>query len=328
MRLRVIVIFILLPLSGNIDLLAQGPGLSLSGGLNYSIPNAGDAFVPTAFSEVADNRFKTYQVLTQTAFRFRPQAGAFISGGLHWKITPSILLGTGLGLQYRAFALSPEFVGYAALPGGSDTLLLPILQTQPVCDDIIFPEGFDPETNPYYEHRQWQVDIPLEIRLRPGSGKLELAAGVWAGLSAGNRLAKESVRINRVYRPVPGDLATLECRYEKTILTDRSGDGIRDLVWGLRGELHYRLTPAAGIFGTYGINLTNTYNTETKPDLFGRQIDGMDARIQTIQLGFRYLWEAETDPGLAERRSKINRAGYRELFMKKKKTASRRSRRR
>jgi hypothetical protein len=327
MRLLVF-FFCWLPLSGNIYLLAQGAGFSLSGGINYSMPQARDAIVKTSFSEVLGNRFKTYQVQAQTAFRFQPQAGAFISGGVQWKITPDILLGTGIGLQYRAYGLAPEFMGYAALPEGSDTLLLPILQTQAVCDDILFPEGFDPETEPFYQHRHWQVEFPLEIRLRPGSGRLEAAAGVWLGLTAGNSLSKEQVQIRRVYRPIPGALSELDCIYEKRTFRDHSADGIRQLNWGLRAELHYRLTPAAGIVCAYGVQLSNHYDSDTKPAMFGSRIDGIHPHIHTWQLGFRYLWEPETDPALAESRSKINRAGYRELFMKKKPRAGRRNRRR
>ncbi len=304
---------------------AQGPGFSLSAGGNYTLVQAPNTLTQISFSQFANGRFKTYQVLAEQQFTFQQRPGALLSAGVQWRLTPSILIGTGIGVQYTAFALEPQFLGYRPVPGGSDTLFLPATTTQPTCDEVIFPDNFNPHTDPRFHHQMLHLMLPLELRLRPGKGQLEVAAGLWGALPAWTSVSKEVVSIARQYRNNAAGQTLLDCVYSKGIVRDNSSDGFRNAMWGLRGEVNYRFTPALSVFAGYQYALSNVYDTQTKPDLPGRSIEGIFPRVQVLQLGARLLWEtassgapqAEPDP-LPKR---LNKATHKQMFKKKKKTA-------
>ncbi len=313
--------FFLLFCAGAFHASAQGPGFTISAGANYSLMKAPNTLLKIPFSVVENNKFKTYDVRSEHAYVFEGRPGGHLSAGVQWRLSPSVLIGTGIGLQYSVFTLRPDFVGYLPVPEGSDTLLLPILITQPTCDEIIFPEGFDPGTDPRFRYEMLHLQIPLEIRLRPGKGQMELAAGVWAGIPAWTRVSKELVSIERRYQTNAAGVTTLDCIYSKGIRRDVTGDGFRNLVWGLRGELNYRFTPAVSLFAGYHYTLSNIYDLDSKPRIHGQDIDAIDPRQQVVQLGFRYLWEPATaEAEAAEPLSRLNKATHKQLFKKKGKT--------
>lgn len=304
---------------------AQGPGFSLSAGGNYTLIQAPNTLTQIPFSQFVNGKFKTYQVLAEQEFTFQQQPGAHLALGVQWRLTPSILIGTGIGLQYAAFALEPQFLGYRPVPGGSDTLFLPATTIQPTCDEIIFPDNFNPHTDPRFRHQMLHLTLPLELRLRPGKGQVEVAAGLWGALPAWTSVSKEVINIERRYRNNAAGQTLLDCVYSKGIARDNSSDGFRNMMWGLRGEVNYRFTPAFSLFAGYQYALSNVYDSNTKPDLPGRSIEGISPRMQVLQLGARLLWEevsskapkVEPDP-LPKH---LNKATHQQMFKKKKKNA-------
>ncbi len=311
--------------AASLSLQAQGPGLSLSAGGNYTFVHAPNTSTQILFSQFVNGRFKTYQVLAEQQFIFQQQPGAYLAWGLQWRLTPSILIGTGLGLQYTAFALEPQFLGYRPVPGGSDTLFLPATTIQPTCDEIIRPDNFYPDTDPRFRHQMLHLVLPLELRLRPGKGQVEVAAGFWGALPAWTSISKEVVSIERRYKNNAAGQTLLDCIYSKGVVRDNSSDGFRNTMWGLRSEVNYRFTPALSLFAGYQYAFSNLYDTQTKPSLLGQSIEGIRPRIQTLQLGARLLWEktpsktpqAEPDSLLG----RLNKATYQQMFKKKKKNA-------
>lgn len=300
---------------------AQSAGFSISAGANYSLMQSPDAQVLIPFSEFVNGKFKTYDVRSESAFEFRPGPGAFISGNVQWNISRSLLIGTGLTLQYSSYDLRPDFLRYLPAPNGSDTLFLPSTTTSPVCDEIIIPDGFDPATDPFYRHDVLHLQIPLELRLRPGKGQLEIAAGGWAGLPAFTRIAKEEVFIDRRYFNNAAGVTVSECVYSKGTNLESTGDGFNNLVFGVRGELAYRFTPSMGMFAGYSLSLSNLYDKDTKPALLHSNIDGIQARQQTISLGLRYQWEPAREEVAADANSRFNKATHKDFFKKKNKNA-------
>ncbi len=307
--------------AGTWQALAQGPGFTLSAGANYNLTQAPDASVQIRFSEFVENKFKTYDVLSESAFEFRGRPGAHLAAGVQWRLTPSLLIGTGLGLQYSAYDLQPNFTGYRPAPGGSDTVFMPLVLTQLPCDEIVFPENFNPNTNPGYRHEMLQMHIPLELRLRPGKGRVEIAAGLWGALPAWTRISKETVSIERRYTNSSQGVATSTCVYSKGISRESTGDGIRNLLWGVRGELNFRFTPAVSMFAGYQLSMANLYDEDSKPLLMGRRIDGIDTRQHVFQLGMRYLWEPAAPETEDDGLGKLNKATHKQMFKKKSKNA-------
>lgn len=304
-----------------VQLLAQSAGFSISGGANYSLLQSPDAQVLIPFSQFVNGKFKTYDALSESAFEFRPGPGAFLSGGVQWNISRSLLIGTGLTLQYSSYDLRPDFLRYLPAPGGSDTLFLPPTTISPTCDEIVIPDDFDPATDPFYRHDVLHLQIPIELRLRPGKGQLEIAAGAWAALPALTRIAKEDVFINRRYFNNAAGVAVSECVYSKGTSVENSGDGFNNLIFGVRGELAYRFTPSVGMFAGYSLSLSNLYDKDTKPALLHSNIDGIQARQQTISLGLRYQWEPAREEVAADANSRLNRATHEQLFKKKSKSS-------
>lgn len=299
-------------------LTAQGPGFSISIAGNYNFTSASPTLVGVPFSEVADNRFKTYDVLEEHRFTFKGLPGVRLSTGVQWRLNPSLLIGTGLSLGYSAFDFQADFQGYRPMPGGSDTLFLPILITQPPCDQIILPDGFDPSTDPDIRQEMLQVQIPLEIRFRPGKGQMEGALGVWAAMPAFTRVSREQVLTERRYRRLDTGQTVLECIYNKGVVRETTGDGFRNVVWGVRGEFNYRINPTVGLFAGIQANLSNLYDTESRPLLTGRSIQAMTPTQLMPELGIRYLWEnatAEASPDKLQGR--INKASPQQMFQKK-----------
>lgn len=304
-----------------VQLLAQSAGFSVSAGANYSLLQSPDAQVLLPFSEFVNGKFKTYDVLSESSFEFRPGPGAFLSGGVQWNISRSLLIGTGLTLQYSSYDLRPDFQRYLPSPGGSDTLFLPPATISPTCDEIVIPDGFDPATDPFYRHDVLHLQIPLELRLRPGKGQWEVAAGGWAGLPAFTRIAKEDVFIDRRYFNNAAGVTVSECVYSKGMSKESTGDGFNNLVLGVRGELAYRFTPSVGMFAGYSLLLSNLYDKDTKPALLHNNIDGIQARQQTISLGLRYQWEPAREEVAEDANSRLNRATHQQLFKKKSKNS-------
>lgn len=304
-----------------VQILAQSAGFSISAGANYSLMQSPNAQVLLPFSQFVNGKFKTYDVLSESAFEFRPGAGAFISGGVQWNISRSLLIGTGLTLQYSSYDLRPDFLQYLPAPNGSDTLFLSPTTTSPTCDEIIIPDGFDPNTDPFYRHDVLHLQIPLELRFRPGKGQLEIAAGGWAGLPAWTRIAKEDVFIDRRYFNNAAGVTVSECVYSKGMSEESTGDGFNNLVFGVRGELAYRFTPAVGMFAGYSMSLSNLYDEDTKPALLHSNIDGIQPRQQTISLGLRYQWEPAREEVAEDANSRFNKATHKDFFKKKNKNA-------
>lgn len=303
------------------QLFAQSVGFSIAAGTNYSWVQSPDAQVLIPFSEFVNSKFKTYNVLSESAFEFRPRPGAFVSGGLQWNLSRSLLIGTGLTLQFSSYDLKPDFLRYLPAPGGSDTLYLPPTVISPVCDEIIIPDGFDTNTDPFYHHDALHLQVPLELRLRPGKGQLEIAAGAWAALPAWTRIAKEEVFIDRRYFNNASGATVSECVYSKGTSRETTGDGFRNLVLGVRGEVAYRFTPSVGMFADYSLSLSNLYDNHSKPALTGNRIEGIQARRQTFSLGLRYQWEPVREEVAEDANSKLNRASHKDFFKKKNKYA-------
>lgn len=316
-------------LVGMVNGMAQGPGLSLSIAGTYNFIAAPNTLLRVPFSEVVNNRFKTYEVLEEHAFAFQGLPGARLAAGIQWRLHPSLLIGTGLSLTFSGFKLRPDFLGYRAVPEGSDTLFLPILITQPPCDEVIIPEGFDPSVSPDIRHELWQVQIPLEFRLRPGKGQIEAAFGVWAALPAFTKVSGEQVWVDRQYRLNAAGQTVLDCIYNKGVVEEKSSDGFNNFVLGVRSEFSYRLTPTAGIFAGVQGNLSNLYDRETRPLLPGRSIMAMDPTQLMIEMGFRYLWEQTAEGSRPDQlRGRINQATPKDMFRKKGKSGYNKKKRR
>jgi hypothetical protein len=308
---------------------AQGPGLSLSVSGTHNFTAAPNTLVKIPFSELVNNRFKTYEVLEEYAFSFQGLPGARLAAGIQWRLHPSLLLGSGLSLGYNAFILRTDFLGYRAAPGGSDTLLLPILITQAPCDAIMLPEGFDPSVNPDIRHELWQIQIPLEIRLRPGKGRLEAALGVWAALPATTKVSREQVWVDRKYRINPAGQTELDCIYNKGFVKETTGDGFNNIVWGIRGEFSYRLTPEIGIFAATQRNRSNIYDKTSRPLLAGNSIQALAPSQRMMEIGFRYLWEeSAVQPPRDKLKERINQATPAHMFKKKGKSKYKKNKRR
>ena len=306
---------------------AQTAGFSVSAGVNYSLLQAPNASVRIPFSELENNKFKVYDVLSESEFTFSARPGGFLSGGVQWNLTSGLLIGTGITLQYSAFDLQPGFVGYRPAPGGSDTLYFPLAVTQPPCDEVIMPEGFSGETNPDFRNEMIHLHIPLELRLRPGKGRMEVAAGAWAALPAWSRISKERVFVDRRYVPGTGTTTLLHCEFSKGMDRATNSAGLSNLVWGVRGELAYRFTPTLGMFAAYGLTLSNIYDGASKPPVYSGNINGIQPRQQVIQVGLRYQWEPERPEIENDPLGKLNKATHREMFLKKKKQKAKMMRR-
>lgn len=303
-------------------LMAQDLGFSISISGNYNVTSAPSTSVKVPFSEVVNNRFKTYDVLEEHRFSFKGLPGVRLSAGVQWRLHPSLLVGTGLTLGYSAFDFQADFQGYRPIPEGSDTFLLPILITQPICDQIIFPDGFDPAINPNIRQEMVQVQIPLEIRFRPGKGQLEGALGIWAAMPAFTRVSREQVLIERRYRRLDTGQTTLDCIYTKGVVRETTGDGFRNVVWGVRTEFNYRMTPAIGLFAGVQANLSNLYDTDSRPVLTGRSIQAMTPNQVMPEFGIRYLWENTASEEAPDKlHGRINKATRQQMFQKKGKKA-------
>lgn len=306
---------------------AQSAGFSVSAGANYSLLQAPNAVVKIPFSELLDTKFKVYDVLSESNFSFSARPGGFLSGGVQWNLSRGVLIGTGITLQYSSYDLRPGLEGYRPVPEGSDTLYFPLTVTQPPCDEVIMPDGFSGETNPDFRNEMVHLLIPLDIRLRPGKGRAEIAAGAWAALPAWSRISKERVFVDRRYLPGPGTTTLVHCEFSKGMDRETSADGLSNLVWGVRGELAYRFTPAVGMFAAYSLTLSNLYDVDSKPPVFSGSINGIEARQQLLQLGLRLQWEPERPEVEDDPFKKLNKATHKEFFLKKKKQKARMIRR-